>query len=96
MSYVIIARWRARAGEAESVQAILRELVPACRTESGVLQFVSHRSLDNPNEFLLYEEYKSEQDFIDHQQTPHFKALVIGRAVPILEHRERLPFSIFV
>jgi quinol monooxygenase YgiN len=96
MSYVIIARWRAREGLADTVEVILRELVPASRDEPGVLQFVSHRSVDNPNEFLLYEEYESEQAFLDHQQTPHFKALVLARAVPILEHRERLPFTILI
>ena len=96
MSYVIVARWRAREGEGEKVEAIVRELVPACRQEPGVLQFVSHRSLDNPNEFLLYEEYKGEQDFLDHQQTSHFKTLVVGSAIPLLEHRERLPFNILI
>jgi quinol monooxygenase YgiN len=94
MAYVIIARWQARDGEREKIESILRELAPESRKEPGVRQFVAHRSHDNPNDFLLYEEYDSEQAFIDHQQTAHFKTLVLERAVPLLAHRERLPFAV--
>jgi hypothetical protein len=38
---------------------------------------VAQRSNDDPYEFLLYEQYESEQAFRDHQQTPHFKRLVL-------------------
>jgi quinol monooxygenase YgiN len=96
MSYVIIARWHARDGEREKIEGILRDLVPESRKEPGVRQFIAHRSHDNHNEFLLYEVYDSEQAFIDHQQTSHFKTLVLERAVPLLAHRERLPFAVLV
>ena len=43
---------------------------------------------------LLYEQYESEQAFRDHQQTPHFKRLVLERAVPLLARRERQAFTI--
>jgi quinol monooxygenase YgiN len=93
MTYVIVARWRAREGERNNIENILRELVPECRKEPGVKQFIAHCSTENPNEFLLYEQYDSERAFLDHQQTPHFKSLVLGRAVPLLADRERLAFS---
>jgi quinol monooxygenase YgiN len=32
--------------------------------------------------------------FRDHQQTPHFKRLVLERAVPLLARRERQAFTI--
>jgi quinol monooxygenase YgiN len=96
MAYVIIARWHARDGEGGKIESILCDLVAASREEAGVRHFIAHRSHDNPNEFLLYEQYDSEQAFIDHQQTPHFKTLVLERAVPLLAHRERLPFGVLV
>ena len=49
---------------------------------------VAQRSNDDPYEFLLYEQYESEQAFRDHQQTPHFKRLVLERAVPMLARRD--------
>jgi (4S)-4-hydroxy-5-phosphonooxypentane-2,3-dione isomerase len=94
MTYVIVAYWRPRDGQTEKVETILRELAPAARTEPGNLEFIVNRSYDNPNEFLLYEQYKNEQAFIDHQQTPHFKKLVLESALPLLERRERHAYSI--
>ena len=94
MTYVIIARWRPRDGERDKVEAILRELAKEVRTEPGNLQFVVNRSVDDPDDFLLYEQYASEQDFRDHQQTPHFKRLVLEQAVPLLARRERQAFAV--
>src|SRR5262249_31421142 len=54
----------------------------------------AQRSTDDPDEFLLYEQYESEQAFRDHQQTPHFKRLVLEQAVPLLARRERQAFTI--
>jgi quinol monooxygenase YgiN len=94
MTHVVVAYWRPRAGQTEKIEAILRELGPKIRAEPGNVMFVVNRLLENPNEFLLYEQYKNEQAFIDHQQTPHFKTLVLERAVPLLERRERVAYSV--
>ena len=37
-----------------------------------------------------------QQAFIDHQQTPHFKKLVLEGALPLLERRERHAYSVIV
>jgi quinol monooxygenase YgiN len=95
MTYVMVAHWRPRAGQSEKIEAILQELAAVVRQEPGNLQFVVNRSHDDPNEFLLYEQYASEQAFRDHQQTAHFKTLVLERAVPLLERRERHAYSVF-
>jgi (4S)-4-hydroxy-5-phosphonooxypentane-2,3-dione isomerase len=80
---VIVARWRPRGGERDKIEAILRELVSEIRKEPGNLAFVAQRSNDDPYEFLLYEQYESEQAFRDHQQTPHFKRLVLERGAAV-------------
>ena len=95
MTHVIVARWRPRKGEIDKIENILRELGREIRREPGNLQFTVNRSHDDPNEFLLYEQYESEQAFLDHRQTPHFKTLVLERAVPLLERREIQAFSVF-
>jgi len=94
MSYVVVARWRPREGETERIQSILVELAAAVRREQGNLQFTVHRGRDDPNEFLLYEVYESEQAFRDHQQTEHFKRLVLDGAVPFLSFRERAAYAV--
>jgi len=94
MTHGIVARWRPRDGQIEKIEAILRELAKEVRREPGNVQFIVNRSLDDPNEFLLYEQYVNEQAFLDHRQTPHFKTLVLERAVPLLERREIHAFSV--
>lgn len=94
MTYVIAALWRARDGEADRIAALLPELVAACRNEPGVIEFIAHRSRDDANAFLLYEQYRDEAAYRAHQATGHFKRLVLEQAVPLLAERQRLPFAI--
>jgi len=94
MTYVMVARWRAREGETQNIDAILRELAAAVRREPGNIEFTVHRGRDDPDEFLLYEVYTSEEAFRQHQLTEHFKRLVLERAVPLLSLRERHAYSV--
>ena len=94
MSYVMVARWQPREGETKKIEAILRELATAIRQEPGNVQFAVHRGLDDANEFLLFEVYTSKEAFRQHQQTEHFKTLVLERAVPLLSVRERRAYSV--
>jgi quinol monooxygenase YgiN len=94
MTYVIAAQWRARDGEADKIARLLPELVRECKAEPGVIEFIAHRSPDDPNEFFLYEQYRDEAAFKTHQATPHFKRLVLEGAVPLLEKRIRMPLRI--
>jgi len=43
--------------------------------------------------FFLYELFADDAAFAAHQQTEHFKALVVGEALPKLERRERVQFT---
>ncbi|NKJ39540.1 antibiotic biosynthesis monooxygenase family protein [Rhizobium sp. SG570] len=94
MSYIVVARWVARKEHQGEIERILREFVPRCLAEPGCRSFLAHQSVEKPNEFLLYEHYSEEKDFVDHQATSHFKELVLQRAVPLLESRERVPYEI--
>ena len=89
MSYVMVARWRPREGATKQIETILQELAAAIRQEPGNLHFTALRGRDDENEILLYEVYASEEAFREHQQTEHFKKLVLERAVPLLAVRER-------
>jgi quinol monooxygenase YgiN len=88
MSYIVVARWRAKPGERAKVETLLRQLTEAVRSEPGNLGFVVHRLREDADEFLLYETYKDEAAFLAHREMTHFKNLVIAEAVPRLERRE--------
>ena len=62
-------------------------------TEAGVRAFMIHQSKSEPSEFLFYEVFENEDAFTAHQQTPHFKALIAGEALPKLVKRERAQYA---
>jgi quinol monooxygenase YgiN len=86
---VVTAFWETSPGEEETVAAILRRFVPQAQKEPGVETFVIHRSRTDPAKFFFYEVFRDEAAFADHQQTDHFKTLILGKAVPKLAKRER-------
>ncbi|MCW5747005.1 MAG: antibiotic biosynthesis monooxygenase [Alphaproteobacteria bacterium] len=85
--------WEARAGEADAVADILRRMAIAVRAEPGVLRFDPHRSAANDHVFFLYELFADDAAFAAHQQTDHFKNLVVEQGLPRLVRRERVPFT---
>jgi len=89
----LAATWQAKAGEGEAVADILRRMANAVKSEPGTLLFWPHRSSADDRVFFLYELFADDAAFAAHQQTEHFKALVIGEALPKLERRERVQFT---
>ncbi len=59
------------------------------RTNRACHAFQIHQSLTEPEKFFFYEVFKDEAAFADHQQTDHFKTLIVGQAVPKLANRVR-------
>jgi quinol monooxygenase YgiN len=94
-SFALSVTWEAKPGEGDAVAEILHQMAEAVRSEPGTLLFWPHRSKDNDHVFLLYELYVDEAAFTAHQQTPHFKSLIVGQALAKLARRERVPFVPF-
>jgi quinol monooxygenase YgiN len=90
----ISAMWEARPGEEDAVAGLLARLGEAARTEPGVKLFLVHRATQAPGQFLFYELFEDEAAFAAHQQTAHFKSLVIEQGLPKLVKRERVQYSV--
>ena len=88
----VTALWEARDGEADNVADILARFAPQARQEPGIKLFLVHRCVTNPAQFLFYELFEDAAAFEAHQQTPHFKALIVGEGVPRLTKRERTQY----
>jgi quinol monooxygenase YgiN len=57
--------------EAEAVEA-LKELTAAVeQNEPGVLAYICHRSVKNPDELVFFEVYKDDDALKAHSKTPH-------------------------
>lgn len=86
---VVTAFWEARPEEVDSLVGIVREFLPQAQREPGVKAFQIHQSLAEPTKFFFYEVFEDEAAFAEHQQSEHFKTLIVGQAVPKLARRER-------
>ena len=93
MPYVVTATWKAKPGEEQAVVELLRRVAAASRVEPGCLIFWTHRSLEDPSVFFLYEQYKSEQAFRDHAASDHVREFVLDDAVHRLDVRRREAFE---
>jgi quinol monooxygenase YgiN len=89
----VTALWEARDGEADAIADILSRFAPQARQEPGVKLFLVHRALGNPTQFLFYELFEDAAAFDAHQQTVHFKTLILGEGVPRLNRRERMQYA---
>ncbi|TAJ35524.1 MAG: antibiotic biosynthesis monooxygenase [Reyranella sp.] len=86
---VVTAFWDAKPEEVDALVGIIREFLPQAQREPGVEAFQIHQSLTEPTKFFFYEVFKDEAAFAEHQQSEHFKTLIVGQAVPRLARRER-------
>lgn len=72
---IITARVRLQSGKSEEFIDAVRSMKPKVMQDPGAIEYSLHRSLDDPNEFIFYEQYESEAAFAYHLSTGHLKAL---------------------
>jgi quinol monooxygenase YgiN len=92
MAYVLNVRMTAREGEEERAAELIRELAAATRQEPGNIQWVAHRSVDDPRTFMIYEQYSDEDAFKEHGQTEHFNAIAVEQLFPLMEGERQRAF----
>src|SRR5262245_61986893 len=86
----LLARYRVQPGHGDEVETTLKKMAQAvARDEPGCLLYRAARSVEEPDVFVLYEEYVDEAALLAHRETPHFRALIEGTVVPSLASRER-------
>lgn len=90
MRAALTARYHAQAGEADLVERTLRQMAEKVASdEPACLVYRAARSTEDPDSFILYEEYESEDALAAHRETEHFRELIEGVIVPLLISRER-------
>jgi quinol monooxygenase YgiN len=87
---VLVATYVAKAGKGDEVAAGLRRMAPLVQQhEPGCVLYQANRSRENADQFLLYEVYRDQAAVEAHRETPHFKEIIEGAVVPLLESRVR-------
>ncbi len=81
----IFARFRAREGSQDAVEAALREVVPPTRAEAGCLGLNIFRSTRDAQLFYLHSTWVDEAAFDHHASLPHTMKF-IATVGPLLDH----------
>lgn len=71
MPFVVIARFRAKAGSEDRLRDVLRALVEPTRAEQGCLHYEMVRSQKDPAAFTFFEKWADEASLMAHAQAPH-------------------------
>jgi quinol monooxygenase YgiN len=66
----LLAELKAKPGKTAELAQRLQALVAPTRAEAGCLGYVLHRSSDDPDLFVLYEQWRSRHDLDLHLATP--------------------------
>ena len=85
--------WEVRAGEIEKAEAIIARFLPLAREEPGLEHLSINQRADDRSKFLFFEVFTDQAAFEAHQQTPHFRTMILQQALPLLTHRERLMYT---
>jgi quinol monooxygenase YgiN len=87
---VLIAKYFVKPGNVDAVLAALTRMKPIVERDEPACKFYQvSRSTENENLVMLYEHYPDEDALKAHRETPHFKAIIEGEIIPMLEKRER-------
>lgn len=94
---VLVARYQVKAGKAgEVLEALTRMARFVKEQEPGCKLYQVNRSTENPDHFLLYEQYADQAAFEGHRTTPHFKEIIEAIVIPLLDKRERELYELII
>ena len=86
----LIARYYVKPGNSQAVREALAKMAVRVKAdEPACLVYNANIDPQNENLYCLYEIYKDEAALAAHRETPHFKEIIEGVIVPLLEKRER-------
>jgi quinol monooxygenase YgiN len=79
--------YKVKAGHEAEAEGYLRRVQEETRKEPGTVLYIVHRSTEDPRQFLIYEQYRSQADFEAHRATEHFQRYIKNGIQTIAESR---------
>ena len=76
MPLTILALIPAKPGQGDALAEALKGLVAPTRAEPGNISYDAHRSVDDPDLFMMYETWESKEALDKHFQQPYVTAAV--------------------
>ncbi|SJZ41600.1 Quinol monooxygenase YgiN [Enhydrobacter aerosaccus] len=87
---VFTVTWEAKPSEVDALTKIVQTFLPLAEREPGLKVVRTHQAVGDPTKFFFYEVFADAEAFAAHQETEHFKTLIMEQAVPKLAKRERI------
>jgi quinol monooxygenase YgiN len=73
-----MVRLKFAAEDRADVAETLRQLAAASRQEPGCVSYIPHHLEDDPDTFVIYEQYRDAQAQAAHRESEHFKKHAVG------------------
>jgi len=73
-SLTIVARIKAKPGQENTLATELAKLVAPTLVEAGCLQYDFHRDLEDPGNFLFFENWATKEQWLAHMESPQLLA----------------------
>lgn len=86
--------WKVREGQEDAAAAIVARFAPEARKEPGLELLMANQSATDPSMFMFYEVFTHAAAFAAHQETPHFRAMILEEALPLLRERARVEYRL--
>ena len=80
---IVTAKVRLKPGASDEFLEAVRVMKPQVMNDPGAILYTLHRSADDPEVFIFYEQYEDKAAFDYHLSTDHFKVLA-GRIDPLM------------
>jgi quinol monooxygenase YgiN len=94
---VLMAKYQGTPGSGNAILNSLQKMAVLVRErEPDCHLYQASRSPEDPDSFLLYEQYIDENALIAHRETNHFKEIIEGAIIPLLEKRQREIYNLVV
>ncbi len=82
-----IVRMRFGQDDREKVAEILRNLALASRSEAGCVSYVPHHVDGDPENVLIYEQYRDQAAVDAHRSSQHFQQYAVGGLYQLMKER---------
>ena len=84
----VIAHYHVKPGLGDQVGALLLELTAQTRLEPKNLAYAFYRSPQDPDRYVILEQYTDASGLDEHRASEHFQRLGFGTIIPMLVSRE--------
>ena len=85
----VAATMKTADGKGDVLEQEFKKFLPKFLSDPGLITYIVHRALDDPNKFFIYEKYENNEALKVHSSTPHFKEFS-GAIAPLLAGRPEI------